>query len=190
VSDIRPVRRVVEMLERHGYRALQDDLHVGTLSFSFAGALAGTRNAHDLVVIVDTIADNSESRIRRQVQALARALDMVESRRSLTLIIVGPNPSDVTLRELSRVCRILTVGTPTGDGADDAIRDILAVLLPLDISTADAGSVDPLTTLRAELSIPSDDQIEPIFSAARVGAKAVEQALRQWLVAALPEEPK
>lgn len=190
MSDSRPVRRVVELLEQHGYRALEDDLRVGTLTFSFPVTLAGTRNSHDLVVIIDTIADSSESRIRRQVQALGRALDMVESRRSLTLVIVGPNPSDVTLRELSRVCRILSVGTPTGDGADEAIRDTLAILLPLDVPGEASGPVDPLAKLRAEIKDLPSDEIEPILSAARVGPEAVEQALKQWLTSALPEEEK
>ncbi len=188
MSDSKPVRRVVELLQQHGYRALDADLRVGTLTFSFPATLVGTQNSHDLVVIIDTIADSSESRLRRQVQALGRALDMIESRRSLTLVIVGPNPGDVTLRELSRVCRILSVGTPTGDGANEAIRDTLAILLPLDVPVEASGPVDPLTKLRAEINGLSSAEIEPVLSAALVSPKAVEQALREWLISALPEE--
>ena len=188
MSDSRPVRRVVELLEQHGYRALSADLSVGTLSFKFAATLVGSRNSHDLVVVADTIADSSESHIRRQVQALGRALDMAESRRSLTLIIVGPNLSDPTLRELSRACRILSVGTPTGEHAGDAVRDTLAVLLPLDIPEEASGTVDPLVRLQGELSGLPPEEVTRFLGASRVGSRAVEQELENWIGSALPEE--
>jgi hypothetical protein len=188
VSDSRPVRRVINLLEQYGYRALQTDLLVGTLSFRFAGTLVGSRNSHDLVVIVDTITDSSDSHLRRQVQALARALDMVGSRRSLTLVIVGPNPSDATLRELARACRILSVGTPTGASADDDIRDTLAVLLPLDIPEGGSGAIDPLMRLQTELTDFPGDELTRFLGAARLSSDAVEQELKDWLMWALPED--
>jgi hypothetical protein len=183
-----PVYRVVDLLNRSGYRAIKGDLRVETLSFHFAEVLVGTSNPLDLVVIVDTVTDTDESQIRRQVKALARALDMVASRRSLTLIIVRPSPTDSVIRDLSKVCRILLVGTPTGKDADDALRDTLAVLLPLDIPNEASGPVDPLATLQAVLGNSIDDTVMPFFRAAHESAEAVRTELKDWLGSAIREE--
>lgn len=188
MTDSRPVRRVVELLKDNGYVSLQDDLRVGTISFNFAEVLFGTRNSFDLVVVVDTVSQPSESRTRRQVESLARALDIVQSRRSLTLILVGPQLSEISVRDLSRVCRILAVGTPTGEDADRAVRDVLAVLLPLDLPEGEFGIADPLTRLRTELNDFLDVEVEPFIEAAQRDVESVEAALKEWLLDGIPSE--
>ncbi len=101
---------------------------------------------------------------------------------------MGPNLSDPTLRELSRACRILSVGTPTGEHAGDAVRDTLAVLLPLDIPEEASGTVDPLVRLQGELSGLPPEEVTRFLGASRVGSRAVEQELENWIGSALPEE--
>lgn len=188
MTDSRPVRRVIELLEDNSYLSVHGDLRVGTISFNFAEVLFGTRNSCDLVVVVDTVSQASESRTRRQVESLARALDIVQSRRSLTLIVVGPQLSDVLVRDLSRVCRILAVGTPTGEYADRDVRDALAILLPLDLPEGEFGIADPLTRLRTELDGFLDVEVEPFVEAAQREVESVETALKQWLVDGISSE--
>jgi hypothetical protein len=188
MSDSRPVRRVVELLKDNGYVPVHGDLRVGTISFNFAEVLFGTQNSCDLVVVVDTVFQPSESRTRRQVESLARALDIVQSRRSLTLIVVGPQLSDNSVRDLSRVCRILAVGTPTGRDADRVVRDVLAILLPLDLPVGEFGIADPLTRLRAELDDFLDVEVEPFIEAAQREIESVEAALKQWLLDGISSE--
>lgn len=184
----KPVARVVELLQNNGYRALPGELQVGTLSFNFDETLVATQYSFDLVVIADTISEPGEARLRRKIEALARALDMVESRRSFTLILVGPEPSDITMRELSRVCRVLAVGTPTGEAADKDIRDSLAVLLPLNLPQDPGAAVHPLDRLRSKLSAVQAPEVNALLDATTGGATQVAGVLREWLVSGLVEE--
>ena len=188
MTHSRPVARVVDLLLQNGYQALPGDLQIGTLSFDFEETLVGTQYSFDLVVITDTIAEPREGRLRRKIEALARALDMVESRRSFTLVLVGPEPTDITMRELSRVCRVLAVGTPTGDAADNEIRDVLAVLLPLNLPQDNVAAIHPLDRLRKELQDVQTSEVDALLDASAGGSKQVTSVLRAWLVSGLVEE--
>lgn len=183
-----PIARVVDLLQANGYELLDGPLQVGTLSFDFSAALFGTVHSFDLVLIVDTITEPGDGAVLRKVEALGRALDMIESRRSFTLIVVGPPLGDITTREASRACRVLTVGTPTGAGADQEIRDALSVLLPLAVSGDAVANIHPIDALRAELGAVSSPAVELILDHAIDGPEAVQESLRQWLVSTLPED--
>ncbi|WP_156507407.1 hypothetical protein [Arthrobacter sp. OY3WO11] len=180
MNHIRPVQLVIDLLSKSGYVTLPD-FKVGSLAFDFTKVLAGTQYSFDLVVIVDTISEFAESRLRRQVAALARALDLVESRRSVTLILVGPGPSDITIRELARVCRVLSVGVPTGEHAEAMVRDVLAVLLPLSLPRSSVAGVNPLSRLRHELERLPELAVLPMLDVADAGDAKVELALKEWL---------
>lgn len=189
MSYPKPVARVVSLLQNNGYKILRD-LRIGTISFEFTEVLVGTRYSFDLVVVADMIVDPNESRLRKKVGALARALDLVESRRSLTLVVVGPSPSDITIRELSRSCRVLAVGTPTGDEAEASIRDVLAVLLPLNLPKVAIGAVHPLDRLRAEVASPRDSIALSLMEAAEAGSSDVERVLGEWFEEVIAEESR
>lgn len=188
MSYTQPVERVVELLESGNYRPLKNPIEIGTLSFEFAEVMAGTDTLFDLIVIADTTVESNETRLRRKVEALARALDMVESRRPLSLVLVGPSLSDITFRELSRICRVLQPGTPTGADAERELRDVLAVLLPLEVAAGGAASIHPLADVRARLPATLGSGAEALIEAAPNGPRPVEEALRLWLEASLPED--
>src|SRR3546814_13353869 len=77
------------------------DLHVLTHSFptlrsSDLGAVVAVGHFADLVVIGD-MAAQGERKVLQQVEGIARALDVMRSRRPLTTIVVGPRPVGKTL---------------------------------------------------------------------------------------------
>ena len=183
----KPVERVVQLLAGNDYVHLGEFLDVGSVRFGFSAVLVGARHASDLIVVADTLDGPTDSDLRRSVAALARALDLVESRRSMTLIVVGPRPSEISLRELARVSRILLVGTPTGDSADGLIRDTLAVLLPLDLPVGDAKSSSPLELVRAQLPEIAPEVLDAFFVAATSGTESVRAALRDEILASISE---
>lgn len=78
---------------------------------------------------------------------VGRALDIVRSRRPLTVVLVGPRLDSAALAALSRYARVL----PIGETADDEIiKNWLAVLLPLKLPVPVEGrGIDCLEELRA-----------------------------------------
>jgi hypothetical protein len=192
MTQSQPVTRVVGILTNAGYRHRTAPVTVASVPFEFAALLLGSAHANDLIVVIDTLVDG-EARIRQKVEGLSRALDLVASRRPLTVVLVGPPPRPTTIEALARVSRVLTVGTPTGENADRSLADTLAVLLPLALPNASEDVVDPLKEVRKHL--PSDidqDSLAPLFAAAPSGTDAVREALRAMLEAPLDldsEEP-
>lgn len=180
----------MKLLQANGYELANDPLRVGTLSFDFAATLFGTAHSFDLVLVADMITEPGDSALLRKVEAVGRALDMIESRRSFTLIVVGPPLGDIAAREASRVCRVLAVGTPTGRGADEQVRDALSVLLPLSLPAGAIASIHPLDALRAKLDDSAPPEIEAILEHAIDSTEAVRGSLRQWLVSTLPENDR
>src|SRR3546814_19334866 len=101
-------------------------LQLAGLDFDVAGAFVAVGHFADLVVIGD-MAAQGERKVLPQVEGLARALDVMRSRRPLTTIFLGPRPVGKTLEALAQVGRILSVEEAT-EPADP--RDQLAGLLP------------------------------------------------------------
>jgi hypothetical protein len=142
------------------------------LTFDFGAAFIGSDTSSDLIVEIDNV-DKSEARIVQIVEALSRALDVARSRRSLTVIVVGPRPLPGTLDRLSRVARVLPVGVPADE---EVLRDWLAVLLPLDVpeivempgpvlEAADSPgtSPDPLTSSFEQASLQGDSHVQQLL---------------------------
>ncbi|WP_284209593.1 hypothetical protein [Methylorubrum aminovorans] len=104
---------------------------VAGLAFEVAGAFVGVGHVADLVVVGD-MATDGERKVAQQIEGIARALDVMRSRRPLTSIIVGPRPVGKVLDAIAQVSRILAV-EEAADPAD--LRDRLAILLPLNLPT-------------------------------------------------------
>jgi hypothetical protein len=149
----------------------------------------GADRALDLIIVIDTLTE-PEVRIRQKVEGFGRALDVVASRRPLTIVLVGPPPRAAIVEALLRVGRVLPVGTPTGPGADSFLRDALAVLLPLKLEAASESVVDPFGEVRLHLQHTSrEEEVAKIFAAALDGTESVRQTLRTLLLEPLEETP-
>lgn len=181
MTQNQPVTRVVDILTNAGYRHGKTPVTVASVRFEFAAILLGSDRANDLIIVIDTLVDG-EARIRQKVEGLSRALDLAASRRPLTVVLVGPPPRPAVVEALARVSRVLNVGTPTGDSADRFLADTLAVLLPLSLPDASDTLVDPIEEVYRQLPTDIDkDALAPLFTAARSGTEAVQEALRELL---------
>jgi hypothetical protein len=89
MTQSQPVTRVVDILTNAGYRRRAAPVTVASVPFEFAALLLGSDRANDLIIVIDTLVDD-EVRIRQKVEGLSRALDLVASRRPLTVVLVGP----------------------------------------------------------------------------------------------------
>src|SRR4051812_14749840 len=103
------VQRVVDRLDGAGYAVLDQPVAIGGIPFEFSAMLVG-RHSLDLVIVADTLADPDHERLRRRLNGLARALDVVGSRRTLTVVLVGPRPPAPVMHALADVARVLPTG--------------------------------------------------------------------------------
>ena len=185
-----PVGRVTMMLEGAGFVSLRQPQAIAGIPFEFAAMLVGGTSL-DLVVVLDLAIDAEEERIRRRVEGLARALDLVGSRRSLTLVLVGPRPPRNLIHTLAEVARVLTVGSP-GEGEDSLLCDALAVLLPLDLATEEEGpgavGSSGWEEASERLGRRHPQEMTPVLAVTGRGKKAVREALRAVLCAPLEDD--
>lgn len=173
------------LVNEGGYRQLPQPMKVGSGSFEFAHALVGSNIANDLVVVVEVKPDTSDDLIVRNILGLTRALDVLRSRRSLTAVLTSGPAAPETLRSISRVCRVLPVGSPQGPKAADTVREWLAALLPLGQHAGGDISLDWVAELRAKLPKVPNPLTETLITRAPEGASEVEAAFGQAIKAAV-----
>lgn len=169
------VDTVMDVLGEHGYERRPRPLEVARTKFDFEAAAVGTKRSHDLIIVAG--AEIEPSRLQRMVESVARGLDIGESKRPLTLVLIGPGamPARAGMEE---VARVLTVSAnPTKAEVEDA----LAVLLPLK-SALGGGSrgLDPLDEVRVHSTNWNQD-FDQFVLAARHGQAAVEEALSRYV---------
>jgi hypothetical protein len=165
-----PIERVAALLTEAHYRRLDAPIKIGTLKFEVGAALVGTGHAADLVLVFDS-AMTKDDKLRRCVEGVSRALDVVGSRRPLTSILVGPSPSTSLLSDLSRSSRVLPIGLAGTAPNDQDMRDWLSALLPLEIPAAALIAESPLLSLAA--ANEQDPVATSLLRAARSGPEAV-----------------
>lgn len=179
MTDTTPVGRIVALLESAGYRRMPPPLVVAGLKFEFQSVLLGPKGSADLILVADTAYDQ-ESRLLQQVQGVARALDIARSTRPLTLVIAGPRPSPEIVDGLSKACRVLPVGTLLGDDLAAALRNWLAVLLPLQIPEPGSAIANPLEQILAKSSQLSPE-ILSLIPISLHGRAAVQRELNKLI---------
>jgi hypothetical protein len=176
-----PVERIVKVLTNVGYRPLPTPLAIATVKFDIPAALVGTSSMPDLIVVLDTVQDG-DNRVRQKVEGIARALDVVRSRRPLTAVLVGPRPSISVLDALSRVCRALPVGTALEAEAETSLPNWLAVLLPLRLPELSRGLADPVHELVVRLAdIAQDPVVADLIAGATRGTEEVENRFQAMM---------
>ncbi|MEG3149241.1 hypothetical protein U1769_05030 [Sphingomonas sp. ZT3P38] len=122
-----PVERVAEVLEFAQFKRMPSPLEIGGVEIGALAAFVGKPPSPDLVVIGDTL-QQTTGVLQQTIEGVGRALDMMGSRRPLTLVVVGPRPDSASLAALARHARVLAVGELADESA---LANWLAVLLPL-----------------------------------------------------------
>lgn len=172
-----PVERVAEILRGASFRRLNTPLNVAGIEFDMPAAFVGTKLSSDLVLLFDT-AFESQKRIQHKVEGIARALDVVGSRRSLTTVVTGPRPDKDTFDSLSRVSRVLPVGLANNPADDESILNWLAVLLPLNIPSPSDVANEAVTSLSGK---NADDIVTKLIEASVEGLSSVENCLNAYI---------
>lgn len=171
--------RVLDILvQEGGYRQLPKPFKVGSISFDFTHALVAGDRANDLVIVIELKGDTVDDGVTRKVMALTRALDVMRSKRPVTAVLTSGQPRAEILQSISKVCRVLPVGAPTGPDAISALRDWLAVLLPLTQPPAVDTLLDWEADLRGATAASAKGELmDAVIGAAPRGKEAVETVL-------------
>ena len=180
-----PVERISDILAEAGYRRLSGPLKVAGLVFDFPAVFVGADRSADLILVADT-AFEAAARIQRKVEGVGRALDVLRSKRPVTVVLAGPRPEAEVIDAMTKVGRVLPVGTQVDQDPAVALRNWLAVLLPLTLPQPSQDVVDPLASVQAASS-DIDAQIRGLIDVAARGADAVETNLHDILKKTLGE---
>lgn len=81
------IESVLQVLVDAGFERLPKPLVVAGSTFDFDAAVKGTGVSHDLVVLATSI--TPPRHLVRLVSALSRTLDQVDSRRPVSLVLLG-----------------------------------------------------------------------------------------------------
>ena len=170
---------VFEILTKEGgYRPLSKPIMIGSQAFDFTHVLVAGEKANDLVIVIELTGASEDPQVTRSVLAFTRALDVLGSKRSVTVVLTSGQADNDLVNSISRVCPVRPVGAPTGPTAEDTVRDWLAVLLPL----KSPPPVEHLADWKANLEKQLEDtEEEPsvgrFVQLAEAGKEAVEAAL-------------
>ena len=117
--------------------------------------------------------------VQQRIEAFARVLDLIHSRRPVTAVFVGPPPGADFKAAVSRVCRVLSVGETLQDSSTQSIYDWLAVLLPLQIPVPASSAGDSMRELSTMLGDGDKEIVHQYLTASSHNARHVEGVLRK-----------
>jgi hypothetical protein len=171
-----PVERVAEILGGVGYKRIAIPVTIGGIEFTFPALFVGTGVSQDLIVIVDS-AIEKEERILQKTEGLARVLDLLRSRRPLTTIVVGRRPGNAIIDGMSRVSRVLPVGTASDPAS---LTNWLSALLPLDLPEPQEGTVS-ISQMDRKDQPDRDPLAQMLLNSARISEEATRELFHSLL---------
>ena len=174
------VERVLRVLEGAGFERLPKPLVVAGSSFDFDAAVRGTGVSHDLVVLATS--STTARHLARLLSGLSRTLDQIESKRPVSLVLLGETVDARTMTSLEQHSRVLTIDSDSPN--PDEIRRAVAVLLPLTLPTEQSAGRPPLTVVEEKLGGAVSDEHQKFIDAAKVGPDEVRDWLRRYIDAA------
>lgn len=176
------IETVLGVLESSGYERLPRPLTVAGTQFEFEAAMSGTEKSQDIVIVAAGALPLR--RLLRLVAVLARSLDVLNSKRPVTVLVLGAiGPADKA--ELERHARVLVLGTT--EPTVEEIRQAAAVLLPLNLPSVSVAGQDPIGEVIGLLGAQVSDEHKRLVTSALAGAARVEKALREYVNAAIAD---
>lgn len=184
--------KVINVLEGYGCRLLDSPTEIGGIPFEFSAVLVGAPNTLDLVLVQQIRADGQE-RLVQKAQGVVLALDAVQSRRSLTLILFGADLNPTVETALTRFARVLYIEKALNAGlpADRELWDALSILRPVEApTTVSALRTDPVHRVLETFEPQVRAALEQagLLQASAFGTEAVTETFTQWVRAALETE--
>ncbi|HMJ79145.1 MAG TPA: hypothetical protein VK507_24385 [Iamia sp.] len=171
------ISSVVATLLAAGFVELDRPLQIAGIEFDFEAALLGPEGVLDLVLVVDLPLWQGD-RLETQVRSVGRALDILRSRRSLTVVLVGATPSTEVHKTLAFVSRVLIIEP----GSAESLVTSLRVLMPIASHRLNEVPASSVQLLKERLGAASEKPLTRLALAeAERGAQAVHDTFESFV---------
>ena len=178
------VEVVVSYLEAAGFKRHSGSFELASIPFEFPAILVSGETDSDLVVVADTVMETGLV-IQKKIERIARALDVMGSKRSITAVVTGPKPQTKVLDEIARVCRVLPIGEQVELDGDKSIRNWLRVLTPISIELFSSQTHDPISNLLNQFKDDHSGILNQILESSVEGIEEVHEVIRFCLTETL-----
>jgi len=160
------------LISTGGYRQILMPLRVGDIEFRFDSVLLGPSGADDLAIIVDlqAIAGNA---IRRRIRGLVTVLDRLNSRRSVSIILVIRSEPKFELEDLDKYCHVCIVRP------DRSLESSLLSLLPLVLPSPSTEYETAEGALKQELGSSIPDSFSALIERAAKNKSDVQEYMEK-----------
>jgi hypothetical protein len=172
----------IELLTGAGFQRLDKPYTVGDTEFDFGTPFVSGTGYLDLVLVQELGTDSDE--ILRNLENIARALDVARSSMALTLVVVGRSARGIaSFREAQALARVLVVDT---NQTALSVEEQIAPLLPLTLNSPVQETLkDPMKSLNDLTKTGNYARfLHELIHHSQNGRETVEQSLLDWL-----EEP-
>lgn len=169
--------KVSSLLLDNGYTELRGVVVVGEVQLEVESLWEGPPTSLDLTIVTERPTTREETlKLYWLVQRLARALDSAESRRTVSVVLIGEPTGERGASDLLELARVLIV-----DGSLPTER-MLGPLLTLRLPDTASAQFDGLAEVTQSLGMKrSEGELARLIQAASAGASVVSDRYRAWI---------
>lgn len=159
-----------------GYKLIPSPFDIGDITLDFDLVFEGRGNQLDLAVVLTPVT-STEDEYRKywQVQRLARALDAVDSRRTITALVIDGIKNDMLANDLHSVARVLVIDRSL------PLRRLIAPMLRLHVPELGSGDFDGMELARNSIEGQYAVDLRKIMDSAHTGSEAVATQYEDWV---------
>ncbi len=181
-DNLPDLAKIQSVLRESGYSKLNGQLRIGDITVEDMDAWIGPTGMLDLAVIHVRARSRAESsKLYWEIQRLVRALDAVESQRTITVILRGnTETTSPEMRrseaELQTLARVLTVDPEL------PVERSLAPLLRLELPPVEQRVLDGVGLVEEEIRAHRRArELLKLLEAAKEGDRSVEASYSAWI---------
>lgn len=175
-SDLVLYEELTQELAHAEYKPVPSPFHIGDIAFDFDFVFEAPRNQLDLAVVLTPV-KSTEDGYRKywQVQRLARALDAVGSKRTITVLALEGIKNETLATDLQSVARVLVVDRSL------PLQRLIAPLLQLHVPKLGSGNFDGMELARKSIDSQYAGALRKIMDSAQTGSQAVAAQYEDWV---------
>ncbi|XBH21994.1 hypothetical protein V5R04_01840 [Jonesiaceae bacterium BS-20] len=179
-TDSQLLSRVSEILLSSKFYLVGRPLVIGEIPLDIEHVYVGPKNRVDLVVLLES-PRSSEDSLKQfwLIQRLVRALDSVQSRRTISVVFCGESPKQSVIQKFQNITRVLSV-----DELSQA-RKLVSPLLPLEIPASSTEFSNGIDQIKKQYLGGAPEILRLFLDSSRKGSSKVELEYKDWIDSAL-----
>lgn len=167
---------LTQELAHAGYKSVPSPFQIGDIALDFDFVFEAPGNQLDLAVVLTSV-KSTEDGYRKywQVQRLARALDAVDSKRTITVLALEGIKNETLATDLQSVARVLVVDKSL------PLRRLIAPLLQLHVPELGSGNFDGMELARKSIDGQYAGDLYKIMDSTQSGSQRVAAQYEEWV---------